>query len=97
MYSSLSLTVLCLGRLYGSYESLDGGELAEALEDFTGGVSEPLNLVDLKVGIEEEARNDLYKVMRKAMDNHAMMAAAIPVRIFSSIRSFQLWFSSECD
>lgn len=31
-------------KMHGSYEALDGGEAAEALVDFTGGLSESFNV-----------------------------------------------------
>ena len=45
------VTVLC--RLHGSYEALDSGNLADALVDFTGGVSE---LLALEQGGEETSQ-----------------------------------------
>ena len=35
-------TLFC--RIHGSYEALDGGNLSDALVDFTGGVSELVSL-----------------------------------------------------
>jgi calpain-5 len=67
-------------KLFGCYEALDGGELAEALEDFTGGVAEPIDLVDGQFSIDEDKRDDLFKTMKKEMDNRALMAAAIPAK-----------------
>jgi len=67
-------------KLFGCYEYLDGGELAEALEDFTGGVAEPIDLVEGKYTTEQDKRDNLFRVMKKAYENHALMAAAIPAR-----------------
>lgn len=36
-------------RLNGCYEHLDGGSLCEALQDFTGGVCETINLKEGKL------------------------------------------------
>ena len=68
-----------LSRVFGSYEVLDGGELAEALEDFTSGVSEPINLVEGNYATNEKDRDDLFKTTKEAAENEALMAAAIPV------------------
>ena len=43
------------GRLHGSYECLDGGNLSDALVDFTGGVAELIQLVS-------ETGDQIYKV-----------------------------------
>ena len=72
--------MLCF-RVFGCYEVLDGGELAEALEDFTGGVSEPVSIVDGNYASDQESRDELFKTMKEAADNEALMAAAIPVSI----------------
>ena len=58
---------------------LDGGELAEALEDFTGGIAEPIDLVAGQYSEDAEKREDLFKTMKKSIENRALMAAAIPV------------------
>ncbi|GAB1600396.1 calpain-5-like [Argonauta hians] len=65
-------------KLFGNYEVLDGGELAEALEDFTGGVSDVMNLVDMEVGEKIEERTALFERMKKEMDRLSLMAASIP-------------------
>ncbi|KAK2167765.1 hypothetical protein LSH36_24g05011 [Paralvinella palmiformis] len=65
-------------KVFGSYEVLDGGELAEALEDFTSGVSEPINLVEGNYATNEKDRDDLFKTTKEAAENEALMAAAIP-------------------
>ena len=51
---SLHVTVF---RLHGSYEALDSGNLADALVDFTGGVSE---LLALEQGPGEETSQQLF-------------------------------------
>ena len=69
-------------RLFGCYEALDGGDLGEALEDFTGGVSEQIDLVKLGVADNTEERAILYKKLGKEMERNSLMAASIPVRWF---------------
>jgi calpain-5 len=69
-------------RLFGNYESLDGGELSEALEDFTGGVSDTIDLLKLEVAVKAEERVSLFARMQKDLDRRSLMAASIPVSFF---------------
>jgi calpain-5 len=68
-----------LGRLFGCYEALDGGELAEALEDFTGGVSATLDMIKLNYANDAQERATLFARMQKESGRKALMAASIPV------------------
>ncbi|XP_074657458.1 calpain-5-like [Tubulanus polymorphus] len=65
-------------KLFGCYEALDGGDLSEALVDFTSGVAEPLDLVAGHYATDETARSELFEMMYKEMEHKSLMAAAIP-------------------
>ncbi|ESP04935.1 hypothetical protein LOTGIDRAFT_205978 [Lottia gigantea] len=65
-------------KLFGCYEVLDGGELAEALEDFTGGVSDTIDMIKANVATHAEERVALFARMQKDMDRRSLMAASIP-------------------
>ncbi|KAK7090817.1 calpain-5-like [Littorina saxatilis] len=65
-------------KIFGSYEALDGGRLTEALEDFTGGVSDSLDLVEMGIKDKPDNRVDLYARLKREMDRNTMMGASIP-------------------
>ncbi|KAG9464376.1 hypothetical protein GDO78_020046 [Eleutherodactylus coqui] len=63
-------------KLIGNYEALDGGSTAEALIDFTGGVSEAISLCEGNYGPEEEKKK-LFKSLMKAHSRASLISAAI--------------------
>ena len=70
---------LSFHRLFGCYEALDGGDLGEALEDFTGGVSEQLDIGDLGLMDKPEERTAFYARLQKEVERKSLLAASIPV------------------
>ncbi|XP_068730617.1 calpain-B-like isoform X1 [Montipora capricornis] len=56
-------------KVCGSYEAMGLGRISEALQDFTGGVIEMINL--------QSPPPDLYKVLTKAHERHSLMGASI--------------------
>uniref|UniRef100_A0AAR2IP90 Calpain 5a n=1 Tax=Pygocentrus nattereri TaxID=42514 RepID=A0AAR2IP90_PYGNA len=64
-------------KMYGCYEALDGGNTADALVDFTGGVSEPIDLLEGHFGQEEEARNQLFERVLKVHNRGGLISCSI--------------------
>jgi calpain, invertebrate len=56
-------------KLHGSYELLRGGNTSEALEDFTGGISERFTL--------NQAPPELFNIIERRMRRHSMMGCSI--------------------
>lgn len=69
-YNLAMLLLLLLIRLVCSYDALKGGSTAEAMEDFTGGMTE---LVDLG----DKAPSSLFDVMARAHSRCSLMACSI--------------------
>jgi len=59
-------------KLCGSYESLKGGQTSEAMEDFTGGVTETFNTA--------KPRAKFYSLLVKAQERQSLMCCSIEAK-----------------
>lgn len=66
-------------RLSGCYEALDGGNTADALVDFTGGVSEPIDLTEGDYTTDEAKRNLLFERVLKVHNRGGLISCSIKV------------------
>lgn len=66
-------------RLAGSYEALEAGNPADALVDFTGGVSETVDLVKGNYANDLEKRKALHRKLVKLMERKCMASSSIKV------------------
>lgn len=64
-------------KMCGCYEALDGGNTADALVDFTGGVSEPMDLLEGKFAQDEEARHQLFDRVLKVHNRGGLISCSI--------------------
>uniref|UniRef100_A0A915DMK4 Calpain catalytic domain-containing protein n=1 Tax=Ditylenchus dipsaci TaxID=166011 RepID=A0A915DMK4_9BILA len=65
-------------KLYGCYENLVGGQLADALQDVSGGVAETINVRKFLSSDGAEGTGlRLFQTLRNAFDQQALIVAAI--------------------
>lgn len=75
-----SLIEKAYAKLNGCYEYLDGGNLSEALQDFSGGICETIKLNDDCSDKDKNKYDNFYETIKKAFDRKSLMACAINVR-----------------
>lgn len=66
-----------LSRLYGSYEALKGGNVADALIDFTGGICEGYTLR----GVNSNVPRNIVNILFKALDRQSLIGCGINVSL----------------
>ncbi|KAJ9594825.1 hypothetical protein L9F63_013862, partial [Diploptera punctata] len=66
-------------KLHGSYEALEDGHLADALVDFTGGVSETVDLKANDYNEQEERRAQLFEKLVDEIRDHSVMCSVISI------------------
>ena len=89
-YHCKALTVHC--RLMGSYESLKGGATSEAMEDFTGGVTETFDF-------RQNVPANMFHILDQAYKRCSLMGCSIEVNTHLYISSVILvcsYFFVDC-
>ncbi|XP_049803377.1 calpain-5-like [Schistocerca nitens] len=66
-------------KLHGSYDGLHGGHMADALVDFTGGVSEIIDMRANEYADSHDKRSSLFDILSAEMRNHSLVCAACTV------------------
>lgn len=82
MWHHLNLCLRCsysVFRLHGSYEAVADGHLADALVDFTGGVSETFDLKANDYDEQEDKRTILFEKLMEEVKDHSVMCSVITV------------------
>ncbi|KAF0029274.1 hypothetical protein F2P81_018379 [Scophthalmus maximus] len=64
-------------KLNGCYEALEGGNTAEALIDFTGGVSEPLSPDREALSLHSDHRRTFFQTLARAHERKALITCSI--------------------
>ncbi|KAI6191798.1 Calpain-5 [Aphelenchoides bicaudatus] len=64
-------------KLYGCYENLVGGQLADALQDVSGGVAETINVSKFLAEDPLHTLTDLFQLLRIAFEQQALIVSAI--------------------
>uniref|UniRef100_A0A3P9HBS9 Calpain 5a n=1 Tax=Oryzias latipes TaxID=8090 RepID=A0A3P9HBS9_ORYLA len=64
-------------KMFGCYEALDGGNTADALVDFTGGVSEPIDLIQNGYKEDDEKRDELFERVLKVHNRGGLISCSI--------------------
>ncbi|KAG8267803.1 hypothetical protein J6590_041717 [Homalodisca vitripennis] len=77
-------------KLHGSYDALREGHLCDALVDFTGGVSEVVDLQAEEFSENEDKRATLLETLLQEVSDHSVMCFTVVVREHSYCSVFQL-------
>lgn len=75
----MALLEKAYAKIHGNYEALDGGNLSDALVDFTSGFAETIDLEKGGYRTDDDKRNELFQYMKKEFQTHSLMCAAITV------------------
>lgn len=82
-----------VSRLAGCYESLEGGNTGDAVVDFSGAVSESIDLEEGAYFRDQEKQEHLFNDMLKVYDRGGIISCSIKVLCSSSlVASFSLFF-----
>nr|XP_057935599.1 calpain-5-like isoform X2 [Doryrhamphus excisus] len=74
-------------KLCGCYEALDGGNTADALTDFTGGVSEMIDLAENPAKADVEKRKELFERVLKVHGRGGLISCSIKVTNSSNMEA----------
>ena len=69
-----------IDRACGSYHAMEGGTGGEALEDFTGGVTQIVTSADYGYKNDETQQKNFFKIALQAYQSGSLMCTGIPVR-----------------
>uniref|UniRef100_A0A3P8SIT5 Si:dkey-19b23.13 n=1 Tax=Amphiprion percula TaxID=161767 RepID=A0A3P8SIT5_AMPPE len=78
-------------KLNGCYEALEGGNTAEALIDFTGGVSEPFSLDREALSLNSDQRRSFFQTLAKVHERKSLITCSIRVRGGDGGVGFGVW------
>lgn len=67
-------------RLAGCYESLEGGNTGDAVVDFSGAVSEVINLEERAFYKDQKKQDQLFEDLLKVYDRDGIISCSIRVR-----------------